>query len=164
MSFMPSAAELIERSLRGDNDALESRARYNRSYSDARPWLYCVVLNKLRRHRHLDPVREAPPDLAGVTGDRDPWPAVDSRVVAQVPLRKALTRLRPEERGGAGSGGLGGPDRRGDHSSVLTINADNGLPVREEYIPAGNSRNAKYSHITFRSSRVNLADVAADKI
>ncbi|MFD5828351.1 hypothetical protein [Lentzea sp. NPDC060358] len=52
----------------------------------------------------------------------------------------------------------------GDYSHVVTIDAGNGLPIRDEYFPAENAPNAKYSVIEFRSSRVDLADVAAGKI
>ncbi|WP_330276442.1 hypothetical protein OG205_12845 [Lentzea sp. NBC_00516] len=53
----------------------------------------------------------------------------------------------------------------GDASAKLTINADNGLPIRDETFPAENSPNpSKYAVVTYKSSRVNLADVAAGKI
>ncbi|WP_082114872.1 hypothetical protein [Lentzea aerocolonigenes] len=48
---------------------------------------------------------------------------------------------------------------------ALTINADNGLPIRDEVFPAKNSPNpSKYAVVTYKSSRVTLADVAAGKI
>lgn len=58
------------------------------------------------------------------------------------------------------------PDILGGHASAkLTINADNGLPIRDETFPAENSPSpSKYAVVTYKSSRVNLADVAAGKI
>src|SRR4051794_41804637 len=35
--------------------AYESRAKYDRSYPEARPWLYGVALNRLRRHWRSPP-------------------------------------------------------------------------------------------------------------
>jgi hypothetical protein len=53
----------------------------------------------------------------------------------------------------------------GDASAVLSINADNGLPIRNEVFPAKNSPNpSKYAVVNYKSSRVTLADVAAGKI
>ncbi|MFD5828350.1 RNA polymerase sigma factor [Lentzea sp. NPDC060358] len=130
---MSSDAELIERSLRGDNDAFvevisrhenaignylarrvgrqaaedvlsevwvaayESRANYDRSYPVARPWLFGVALNKVRRYWTSEPVAEAVPDFTDAK-EWDPWSEVDVRVDAQALLRRALARLKPEER------------------------------------------------------------------
>ncbi|RAS67230.1 hypothetical protein C8D87_103569 [Lentzea atacamensis] len=53
----------------------------------------------------------------------------------------------------------------GDGAAVLTINADNGLPIRDEVFPAKNSpQPSKYAVVKYKSSRVTLADVAAGKI
>jgi hypothetical protein len=53
----------------------------------------------------------------------------------------------------------------GDASAVVTINADNGLPIRDETFPAKNSPHpSKYGVVKYKASRVNLADVAAGKI
>lgn len=53
----------------------------------------------------------------------------------------------------------------GGGSKVLTINADNGLPIRSEVVPDKNSAEpAKPSVVNYKSSRVNFADVAAGKI
>jgi hypothetical protein len=53
----------------------------------------------------------------------------------------------------------------GDASAVLTLDAGNGLPLRDEVFPAKNSPNpSKYAVVHYRSSRVSLADVAAGKI
>lgn len=50
----------------------------------------------------------------------------------------------------------------GSSSSVLAVNADNGLPMREEITPVGEQR-PKWV-VNYKSSRVTLADVAAGKI
>ncbi|MET9227838.1 sigma-70 family RNA polymerase sigma factor [Lentzea sp. NPDC003310] len=78
--------------------AFESRASYDRSYPEARPWLYGVALNRLRRHWRSAPAEEPAPDLTGVATGWDPWPEVDTRVDTQASLRQALDRLRPDER------------------------------------------------------------------
>ncbi|MCG8923066.1 RNA polymerase sigma factor [Lentzea sp. CC55] len=78
--------------------AYESRATYDRSFPEARPWLYGVALNRVRRHWRSEPAEEPSADLTRVVSDWDPWPAVDARVDAQALLRTALDRLKPEER------------------------------------------------------------------
>ena len=78
--------------------AYESRATYDSSYPEARAWLYGVALNRLRRHWRSEPAEAPAPDLTRLASDWDPWPTVDARVDAQAPLRKALARLKPEER------------------------------------------------------------------
>ncbi|HEX7309207.1 hypothetical protein [Lentzea sp.] len=53
----------------------------------------------------------------------------------------------------------------GDGSAVLTLDAANGLPISDEYIPAPNAPNpSKPAVVDYQSSRVTLADVAAGKI
>lgn len=53
----------------------------------------------------------------------------------------------------------------GDASAVLTLDADNGLPIRDEVFPAENSPHpSKYAVVNYTSSRVTLADVAAGRI
>jgi hypothetical protein len=53
----------------------------------------------------------------------------------------------------------------GDASAVLSVNADNGLPIRDEIFPAKDSPNpSKHMVVTYKSSRVSLADVVAGKI
>lgn len=78
--------------------AYESRATYDRSYPEARPWLYGVALNRVRRHWRSEPAEAPAPDLSRVASGWDPWPAVDARVDAQALLGRALARLGPEER------------------------------------------------------------------
>jgi RNA polymerase sigma factor (sigma-70 family) len=131
---MASDAELIARSLGGDQDAfvevirrhevavgaylvrrvgrelaedllgevwvaaLGSRARYDHAFPDARPWLFGVAHNMLRRHWRSRPAEEPVADLASLAAGWDPWPSVDDRVDAEAVLRTALAQLRPEER------------------------------------------------------------------
>ncbi|SMC97025.1 hypothetical protein SAMN05660733_03078 [Lentzea albidocapillata] len=57
-----------------------------------------------------------------------------------------------------------GPSLQGGTGThVLTVNADNGLPIRSEVIPAAGS-DSKPSVTNYKSSRVNLADVVVGKI
>jgi RNA polymerase sigma factor (sigma-70 family) len=78
--------------------AFESRRLYNRSYDDARPWLYGVALNRLRRYWRSRPAEDLVPDVTELAAGWDPWSAVDLGVDARVVLRAALMRLKPEER------------------------------------------------------------------
>jgi RNA polymerase sigma factor (sigma-70 family) len=78
--------------------AFESRKTYDRSFPGARPWLYGVALNRLRRYWRSRPAEDLMPDVAGLGNGWDPWPAVELRVDAQTVLRAALAGLRPEER------------------------------------------------------------------
>jgi RNA polymerase sigma-70 factor (ECF subfamily) len=78
--------------------AFESRGTYDRSFAGARPWLYGVALNRLRRYWRSRPAEDLVPDMTSLGRGWDPWPAVDVRVDTQVVLRAALARLRPEER------------------------------------------------------------------
>ncbi|HUQ55587.1 hypothetical protein [Lentzea sp.] len=53
----------------------------------------------------------------------------------------------------------------GDGSQILTVSADNGLPISSEVVPAKDSATpSEHTKVDFRSSRVNLADVAVGKI
>jgi RNA polymerase sigma factor (sigma-70 family) len=78
--------------------AFESRRTYDRSFAEARPWLYGVALNRLRRYWRSRPAEELRPDVTSLASGWDPWPAVDARVDTQAVLRAALARLKPEER------------------------------------------------------------------
>jgi RNA polymerase sigma factor (sigma-70 family) len=75
-----------------------SRRSYDRSYPDARPWLFGVAHNLLRRHWRSRPAEDSVPDMAGLEAGWDPWPAVDDRVEGAATLRAALLGLRPAER------------------------------------------------------------------
>jgi RNA polymerase sigma-70 factor (ECF subfamily) len=78
--------------------AFESRKTYDRSFAGARPWLYGVALNRLRRYWRSRPAEDLMPDVAGLGNGWDPWPTVELRVDAQTVLRAALAGLRPKER------------------------------------------------------------------
>ncbi|HWS32575.1 MAG TPA: sigma-70 family RNA polymerase sigma factor [Actinoplanes sp.] len=78
--------------------AFESRRSYNRSYDDARPWLYGVALNRLRRYWRNRPDEELVDDVTGLAAGWDPWSAVDLGMDTRTVLRSALGRLKPDER------------------------------------------------------------------
>lgn len=134
MTSDPDDAELIARSLNGDEDAfvevvrrheaavgaylarragrelaedllgevwvaaLASRAAYDRSFPDARPWLFGVAHNMLRRHWRSHPAEELVADVTGMASGWDPWTVVDSRVDVESVLRQALAVLQPQQR------------------------------------------------------------------
>jgi DNA-directed RNA polymerase specialized sigma24 family protein len=77
--------------------ALRSRGGYDRSFPEARPWLFGIARNVLRRG--------GAPQLAVSTTDAnepgpgwDPWPAIDSRIDGATVLRCALRDLTEEQR------------------------------------------------------------------
>jgi RNA polymerase sigma factor (sigma-70 family) len=78
--------------------ALGSRATYDRSFPDARPWLFGVAHNTLRRHWRSRPAEEPVADVTGMASGWDPWAAVDHRVDTESVLRHALALLRPQQR------------------------------------------------------------------
>jgi RNA polymerase sigma factor (sigma-70 family) len=134
MTSDPDDAELIARSLDGDEDAfvevvrrheaavgaylarrvgretaedllgdvwvaaLGSRGTYDRSFSDAGPWLFGVAHNTLRRHWRARPAEEPVADVTAMASGWDPWAAVDDRVNVESVLRHALALLRPQQR------------------------------------------------------------------
>lgn len=124
--------------------AFESRGSYDRSFAEARPWLYGVALNKLRRHWRSEPAEELTPDVTSMANGWDPWPAVDARVDTQAVLRAALAKLKPEER------------------EVLTLVAWEDLTVAEAArvlgIPAGTARRLLHQA---RKALRNAPEVAA---
>jgi RNA polymerase sigma-70 factor (ECF subfamily) len=78
--------------------ALASRANYDRSFPDARPWLFGVAHNVLRRHWRSRPAEEPVPDVPDVASGWDPWTVVDNRVDVESVLLQALALLRPQQR------------------------------------------------------------------
>ncbi len=78
--------------------AFGSRSTYDRSFPDARPWLFGVARNVLRRHWRSLPAEEPLPDTTDLEVGWDPWPAVDERFDTASALRAAVMRLRPAER------------------------------------------------------------------
>jgi RNA polymerase sigma factor (sigma-70 family) len=75
--------------------AFGSRGAYDRAFPDARPWLFGVARNTLRRHWRSLPAEEPLPDMAD---GWDPWPGVDERIDGAAALRIAVMGLRPAER------------------------------------------------------------------
>jgi RNA polymerase sigma factor (sigma-70 family) len=81
--------------------AFEYRGTYDRSFAEARPWLYKMALNRVRHYWRSRPAEDLVPDVTDVTGlanGWDPWPAVDVRVDSRTVLRAAVAGLRSEER------------------------------------------------------------------
>ncbi len=78
--------------------AFGSRAAYDRSFPGARPWLFGVAHNTLRRHWRSRPAEDPVADLTGLAAGWDPWPTVDERIDTEPVLRAALAGLRPTER------------------------------------------------------------------
>jgi RNA polymerase sigma-70 factor (ECF subfamily) len=77
--------------------AFKSRSTYERSIPDARPWLFGVARNTLRRHWRSMPL-EVPLSDAEIEIGKDPWPALDERIDTAAALRNAVMGLRPLER------------------------------------------------------------------
>jgi len=78
--------------------AFTSRSTYDRSFPDARPWLFGVARNTLRRHWRSVPAEEQLSELSGMEAGSDPWPALDERIDIAAALRIAVMGLRPLER------------------------------------------------------------------
>jgi RNA polymerase sigma factor (sigma-70 family) len=78
--------------------AFSSRSTYDRSYADARPWMFGVARNALRRHWRSLPAEAPLPEAADGAPGWDPWPAVEERMDGVAALRTALMGLRPAER------------------------------------------------------------------
>ena len=78
--------------------AFGSRGTYDRTYDDARPWLFGVARNTLRRHWRNRRPEDLVEDMGDLVPDSDPWPAVDNRVDGGAALRRALAHLRPNQR------------------------------------------------------------------
>jgi RNA polymerase sigma factor (sigma-70 family) len=124
--------------------AYESRKSYDRSFPEARPWLYGVALNRLRHYWRSRPAEDLVPDMSSLASGWDPWPSVDTRVDTQALLRSALARLRPEER------------------EVLTLVAWEDLTVADAArtlgLPAGTARRLLHQA---RMALLNEPDVSA---
>ncbi|GAA4237026.1 sigma-70 family RNA polymerase sigma factor [Actinomadura meridiana] len=78
--------------------ALTSRATYDRSFPDARPWLFGVAHNTLRRHWRSGRAEQPLADVTDLAPSWDPWTTVDDRVAAEPVLRRALAQLKPQQR------------------------------------------------------------------
>ncbi|GLY19888.1 DNA-directed RNA polymerase sigma-70 factor [Kineosporia sp. NBRC 101677] len=133
---MASDAELIARSLTGDNDAFVemitrheavigrylarqvgpqnakdlqgdvwvaaygARAGYDPAFPDARPWLYRIAVNEVRRQWRTQPPEDLVADVSAMPRPQgvNPWAEVETRVDARAALRSALAGLKPHER------------------------------------------------------------------
>jgi RNA polymerase sigma factor (sigma-70 family) len=78
--------------------AYGSRSSYDRTFPDARPWLFGVARNTLRRHWRSLPAEAPLPDMEDADAGWDPWPAVYERLDGATALRDAVLALRPAER------------------------------------------------------------------
>lgn len=78
--------------------AFASRSSYDCSFSGARPWLFGIAHNTLSRHWRTRPSGDAVADLADLSADSDPWPAIDERIDGAAVLREAVKHLAPNER------------------------------------------------------------------
>jgi RNA polymerase sigma factor (sigma-70 family) len=78
--------------------AFASRRGYDRSYPGARPWLFGIALNTLRRHWRSPTVEDPTGDLSEVPAVSDPWPAEDDRIEGEMLLRRVLATIPPDER------------------------------------------------------------------
>src|ERR1700722_1933095 len=134
MTSDPDDAQLIARSLNGDDDAfvevvrrheaavgvylarragrelaedllgevwvtaLTSRANYDRAFPDARPWLFGVAHNTLRRHWRSRPAEEPYADVTGLASGWGPGGRGGHRGGGESVMRHALAQLRPQQR------------------------------------------------------------------
>jgi RNA polymerase sigma-70 factor (ECF subfamily) len=78
--------------------AFASRRRYDRSFPGARPWLFGIALNTLRRHWRSRTVEDPTADLSDLPAVSDPWPVEDDRIEGEMLLRRVLATLPPDER------------------------------------------------------------------
>jgi RNA polymerase sigma factor (sigma-70 family) len=106
--------------------AFQYRGTYDRSFPEARPWLYTMALNRLRQYWRSRSSEDLVPDVTGLADGWDPWPTVDVRVDTRTAFRAAVARLKPDER------------------EVLTLVAGEDLSVADAArvlgIPAGTAR------------------------
>ncbi|MGH9129293.1 MAG: RNA polymerase sigma factor [Acidimicrobiales bacterium] len=78
--------------------AFGSRSSYDRSFLDARPWLFGIARNALRAHWRHRPDEETEPDPATMAALVDPWIEVDDRIDGAALMRRVLARLPAQER------------------------------------------------------------------
>lgn len=77
--------------------AFRSRSTYDLSRPNARPWLFGVALNTVRRFWRTRPDEDLMPDVIDAP-TVDPWPTVNERIDGRTALRDVLSRLRAEQR------------------------------------------------------------------
>lgn len=78
--------------------AFRARSSYDQRFPDARPWLFGIARNVLRSHWRNRPDEDLEADMEALSRRSDPWADVDDRIDGAAILRRALARLRPEER------------------------------------------------------------------
>jgi RNA polymerase sigma-70 factor (ECF subfamily) len=78
--------------------AFGSRSSYDRSYPDARPWLFGIAHHTLWRYWRTRPNEDLVPDMTTMPVLSDPWPVVDDRIDGAAVMRRALVSLPPDER------------------------------------------------------------------
>jgi RNA polymerase sigma factor (sigma-70 family) len=85
--------------------ALVSRASYDRSFEEARPWLFGIARNTLRAYWRSTPREELMSEMAEIPFVLSPWSELDERIDADAivaarreSLRRALVDLATNER------------------------------------------------------------------
>jgi RNA polymerase sigma-70 factor (ECF subfamily) len=124
--------------------AFQYRGTYDRSFAEARPWLYTMALNRLRQYWRSRSSEDLVPDVAGLAGEWDPWPTVDVRMDTRTAFRAAVAGLKPDER------------------EVMTLVAGEDLTVADAArvlgLPAGTARRLLHQA---RTALRNSPEVAA---
>jgi RNA polymerase sigma-70 factor (ECF subfamily) len=124
--------------------AFQYRGTYDRSFTEARPWLYTMALNRLRQYWRSRSAEDLVPDMTGLAAGWDPWPTVDVRVDTRTAFRAAVAGLKSEER------------------EVLTLVAGEDLSVADAArvlgMPAGTARRLLHQA---RTALRNSPEVAA---
>jgi RNA polymerase sigma-70 factor (ECF subfamily) len=78
--------------------AYASRRRYDLSFPEARPWLFGIARNTLRRHWRSGTVEDPVADMSDVSCVSDPWSREDDRLDGQMLFHRVLATLPPDER------------------------------------------------------------------
>lgn len=78
--------------------AFSAQSSYDRAFADARPWLFGIARNVLRAHWRARDDVDLEADVELLTARSDPWPAVDEQIDGAAALRRAMAKLRPQER------------------------------------------------------------------
>jgi RNA polymerase sigma factor (sigma-70 family) len=85
--------------------ALVSRVSYDRSFEEARPWLFGIARNTLRAYWRSTPREELMSEMAEIPFVLSPWSELDERIDADAivaarreSLRRALVDLATNER------------------------------------------------------------------
>lgn len=110
----PVSAYLVRRVGRGPAEdllgdvwvaAFAARTSYDRSFADARPWLFGIARNTMRAHWRSATREELVPEVTELPLLLNPWPDLDERIDAAAlqerwsgPLRRALAGLPADER------------------------------------------------------------------